>query len=641
MEFPLPTTGSGASNPSDYESYAYDGNGNLTTKRLRSGDTVTLTYDALNRLTEESFASGASQPVFWAYDLLNRTLSVTTQSPTGPGVTYAYDALGRATSATQGSQTLSYAYDAAGNRTVLTFPDPAPNALTANYTYDALNHAVNIEQNGATSGPGLLATYGYDGLGRRTGIARAGGSGLATTYAYDAISRLSSLQQALAGAAGTTFGVTYNAANQVVTRTDSSGAYTIAPAAAASTYGVNGLNQYTTISGVEPVGSGPAMAMTYDPLGRLSSLTRGGITTDLLYDGAFLAGAYNPDGAISARYVPGPGTDEPLTVYTGPGTSSVAWYVPDQEGSIIATADQNANATGQFAYDPYGAPLNSAGAVTWSSPRYGYTGQIALNDAQTYFYKARMYDPTDGRFFQTDPAGFQGGINLYAYAMNDPVNAWDPTGMGGNAPNEGPGPTPACQNNNNCTPVSGITVTGIRSVTQYLLTGANAIISAALTSLGNEIGGSAGPTSSNKKPSNSVCKAVANLPAGYGIYINGQVTSVPGAGFSYSIQTNVVSDGQGGANYTTAEQDYAGPGLSIFAGATVGAIVPQFNSAAASGPLSAKELSPGSVKGAVGFGLDVGPSNLGLSFGFGASLGIFPPANPDNSATHTISSGHC
>jgi RHS repeat-associated protein len=263
----------------------------------------------------------------------------------------------------------------------------------------------------------------------RTGVARAGRAGLATTYAYDAISRLSSLQQALAGAAGTTFGFTYNAANQVVSRTDSSGAYTVAPAASAATYGVNGLNQYTSISGVEPVGSGPAMTMTYDPLGRLSSITRGGITTDLLYDGAFLAGAYNPDGAISARYVPGPGADEPLTVYTGPGTSSVAWYVPDQEGSIIATADQNANATAQYAYDPYGVPLNSAGGIDWSGPRYSYTGQIQLGDAQTYFYKARMYDPTTGRFFQTDPAGFQGGINLYAYAMNDPVNGWDPTGL--------------------------------------------------------------------------------------------------------------------------------------------------------------------------------------------------------------------
>jgi len=47
----MPTKGSDASNPSDYEGYGYDNNGNLTSKRLRSGDTITFNYDALNRAT--------------------------------------------------------------------------------------------------------------------------------------------------------------------------------------------------------------------------------------------------------------------------------------------------------------------------------------------------------------------------------------------------------------------------------------------------------------------------------------------------------------------------------------------------------------------------------------------------------------
>ncbi len=41
----------------------------------------------------------------------------------------------------------------------------------------------------------------------------------------------------------------------------------------------------------------------------------------------------------------------------------------------------------------------------------------------------RWYDPETGRFVNEDPAGFAGGINLYAFAGNDPVNGSDPSGL--------------------------------------------------------------------------------------------------------------------------------------------------------------------------------------------------------------------
>jgi hypothetical protein len=41
----------------------------------------------------------------------------------------------------------------------------------------------------------------------------------------------------------------------------------------------------------------------------------------------------------------------------------------------------------------------------------------------------RWYDPGTGRFTQEDPIGFAGGINLYAYAGNDPVTYSDPFGL--------------------------------------------------------------------------------------------------------------------------------------------------------------------------------------------------------------------
>ena len=52
-------------------------------------------------------------------------------------------------------------------------------------------------------------------------------------------------------------------------------------------------------------------------------------------------------------------------------------------------------------------------------------------DAQTglYYVRARWYDPFLGRFMSEDPIGLEGGINQYAYALNDPVNLSDPTGL--------------------------------------------------------------------------------------------------------------------------------------------------------------------------------------------------------------------
>ena len=38
----------------------------------------------------------------------------------------------------------------------------------------------------------------------------------------------------------------------------------------------------------------------------------------------------------------------------------------------------------------------------------------------------RFYDPSTGRYISADPIGLAGGINLYAYVENDPVNKIDP-----------------------------------------------------------------------------------------------------------------------------------------------------------------------------------------------------------------------
>jgi hypothetical protein len=44
-------------------------------------------------------------------------------------------------------------------------------------------------------------------------------------------------------------------------------------------------------------------------------------------------------------------------------------------------------------------------------------------------FMSRFYDPETGRYISADPIGLAGGMNLYAYVENDPVNFVDPLGL--------------------------------------------------------------------------------------------------------------------------------------------------------------------------------------------------------------------
>ena len=149
----------------------------------------------------------------------------------------------------------------------------------------------------------------------------------------------------------------------------------------------------------------------------------------MLYDGDELVAEYSAPATGSPvllrRYVHGAGSDDPLIWYEGAGIASTALrrLRSNHQGSIVAVTNNAGTAIAINAYDEWGTPASA------NQGRFQYTGQAWLPELGLYYYKARIYSPTLGRFMQTDPIGYKGGLSLYDYVGGDPVNFNDPSGL--------------------------------------------------------------------------------------------------------------------------------------------------------------------------------------------------------------------
>jgi RHS repeat-associated protein len=118
----------------------------------------------------------------------------------------------------------------------------------------------------------------------------------------------------------------------------------------------------------------------------------------------------------------GLGVDE---YFTRTDSSTTANFLTDALGSPVLLADGSGSTLAQYSYEPFGNSTITSGS---SSNSYEYTGRE--NDgAGVYYYRARYYSPTLQRFVSEDPTEFSGGINFYAYALNNPLSFIDPTGL--------------------------------------------------------------------------------------------------------------------------------------------------------------------------------------------------------------------
>ncbi len=170
----------------------------------------------------------------------------------------------------------------------------------------------------------------------------------------------------------------------------------------------------------------------YDGLGRRVEKDVAGVVTQYIYDNEDILLELDGTETIVARYTHGPGVDEPLIMerdldLNGSFDSIEGFfYQVDGLGSVTEITDSSGTVARSYTYDSFGQIVDGVGVL--ENP-YTYAGREFDPESDLYYYRARYYDATVGRFLTEDPISFGGGSNFYLYTLNNPINFTDPSGL--------------------------------------------------------------------------------------------------------------------------------------------------------------------------------------------------------------------
>ena len=309
--------------------------------------------------------------------------------------------------------------------------------------YDPVSQVTNIlHQLTATSTPINQAAYLYSPVGNRTQLTDRRGT---QTFGYDNLDRLTSASHPLLATPQafaydpvgnrTTGGSVVNSGNQLTADAIHSYQYddngnltrkTLLATGNFTAYTYDAENRLTKVEDFVAGNPTPAFTSTYryDGLGRRIEKVAGGQTKRYVYDGEDILLEYDGANVLQARYTHGPGIDEPIAVTKG---GSTFFYHQDGLGTVTDLTDSTGVTAKSYSYDAYGNIVEQTGTV---EQPYTYTGREFDQDTGLYYYRARYYDATTGRFLQQDPLKLGGGsVNLYGYVLNSPANFIDPSGL--------------------------------------------------------------------------------------------------------------------------------------------------------------------------------------------------------------------
>ena len=457
--------------------YTYNKAGNLLTKKVNSGLVTTYTYDDPGRITGIIY-SDTSENVTFTYDEgVNGKGRLTGKAGQDYLYAYTYNAMGQLVTEIKtigtASYTTEYSYDNAGILTGMIYPD----GRTVTYGQNTNGQYLSVSTTKAAVTDQLVSNAAYKPFGPTTGFQFD--NGIIYSKAYDLGYNLSNIT------AGSVQNLTYtpDVAGKISAITNN------LDATRNQSFGYDDLNRLETASGI--YGS---FSYTYDNTGNRQTMTKNSVTDAYTYlPGTSIINAvtgsspksfmHDADGNILEDMKIETGLPDVTTseyIYNDAGQrlrkisgSLVIYYHYDLGGNLIAETDATGllvkayiymggiriatiAADGSICYyhnnhlETPEVMTNQSGSVVWKADYlpfgkadvdpastvvndFRFPGQIFDGETGYHYNWNRYYDTETGRYVTADPIGLLGGVNLYGYVLNDPVNLIDPEGLMGAA----------------------------------------------------------------------------------------------------------------------------------------------------------------------------------------------------------------